>query len=426
MLIASFTLLPILLGLVSASAKCGENIGKCPSETPCCSPYGDCGTGSFCLQGCDPRYSTSVNSCNPQPICRSMNHTFNDLTGVTNSSVYLGDANTALFVTSLGTPLINQGSLLLTMPKNSGGTVIATAMYIFYGKISAKIKTSRGQGVVSAFILMSDVKDEIDFEFVGADLKTAQTNYYYEGILNYDQGKNITGFSGDTFDDWHVYEIDWSPDQITWSVDGQYSRTLKKSDTLNTTTGRYEYPQTPSRVSLSLWPAGDPNNPKGTIDWAGGVINWDSQDIQKYGYDYMSVQNINIECYAPPSDVKVQGGGGVSYIYSSENLGQEDSVIITNLNTTLASFLATGTNQTIESSSGSSDSGQQTAAPGGGSSDRGSNSTAGNGSNTSSNGSNSEGTDNSGVKNSSSSKSTLNFGSVTILLTIALAVVILL
>lgn len=46
------------------------------------------------------------------------------------------------------------------------------------------MKTSRGAGVVSAFILLSDVKDEIDFEFVGTDLETAQSNFYFQGITN--------------------------------------------------------------------------------------------------------------------------------------------------------------------------------------------------------------------------------------------------
>jgi beta-glucanase (GH16 family) len=50
--------------------------------------------------------------------------------------------------------------------------------------VTARFKTSRGQGVVTAFILFSDVKDEIDYEFVGSDLDTAQSNYYHQGITN--------------------------------------------------------------------------------------------------------------------------------------------------------------------------------------------------------------------------------------------------
>ena len=34
---------------------------------------------------------------------------------------------------------------------------------------------------MTAFITMSDVKDEIDYEFVGTELTIAQTNYYAQG-----------------------------------------------------------------------------------------------------------------------------------------------------------------------------------------------------------------------------------------------------
>ena len=46
------------------------------------------------------------------------------------------------------------------------------------------MKTSRGAGVVSAFVLFSDVQDEIDFEFVGTDLNTAQSNFYWQGVTD--------------------------------------------------------------------------------------------------------------------------------------------------------------------------------------------------------------------------------------------------
>lgn len=70
------------------------------------------------------------------------------------------------------------------MPKNSVGTLFANNHYIWYGKISGKIKSSRGAGVVTGFIFLSDSKDEIDLEFVGSDLQNVQTNYYFQGILN--------------------------------------------------------------------------------------------------------------------------------------------------------------------------------------------------------------------------------------------------
>lgn len=101
---------------------------------------------------------------------------------------YLGDASKASWVSS-GTPLLapDNGSVILTLSEDGAsgsGTLLASSHYVWYGKVSATLKTSRGAGVVSAFILLSDVKDEIDFEFVGTDLQTAQSNYYFQGITN--------------------------------------------------------------------------------------------------------------------------------------------------------------------------------------------------------------------------------------------------
>jgi beta-glucanase (GH16 family) len=73
---------------------------------------------------------------------------------------------------------------LMTMGKDTPGTVLASTEYMWYGNVKATMKTSRGRGVVTAFILLSDVKDEIDYEWVGADLGTSQTNYYFQGITN--------------------------------------------------------------------------------------------------------------------------------------------------------------------------------------------------------------------------------------------------
>lgn len=43
---------------------------------------------------------------------------------------------------------------------------------------------------------------------------------------------------------------------------------------MNSATGIYNYPSSPSRIQLSIWPGGLPSAPQGTIDWAGGLIDW--------------------------------------------------------------------------------------------------------------------------------------------------------
>jgi hypothetical protein len=78
----------------------------------------------------------------------------------------------------------NKDSILLTMAPDTVGTLMASTHYIWYGKVSATLTTSQGAGVVTAFILMSDAKDEIDFEFVGVDTQHVQSNYYFQGITN--------------------------------------------------------------------------------------------------------------------------------------------------------------------------------------------------------------------------------------------------
>lgn len=77
-----------------------------------------------------------------------------------------------------------EDSVLLTMAPDTVGTLLASSHYMWYGKVSATLRTSRGRGVVTAFILLSDVKDEIDYEFVGSDLTQAQSNFYFQGITN--------------------------------------------------------------------------------------------------------------------------------------------------------------------------------------------------------------------------------------------------
>jgi beta-glucanase (GH16 family) len=117
------------------------------------------------------------------PVCQSKNYDFSNTNGIMANTKYLGDASQADWSSS-GEPAEYDSSVLLTMAQGTVGTLLASTHYVWYGKVSAKMKTSAGAGVVTAFILMSDTKDEIDFEFVGADLLTAQTNFYSLGVTN--------------------------------------------------------------------------------------------------------------------------------------------------------------------------------------------------------------------------------------------------
>lgn len=249
---------------------------------------------------------------------------------------YLGDPSKANWV-SEGSPLVYDNSLLLTMPANSAGTLLSSTRYVWYGKISTTMKSSKGAGVVTAFIMMSDVHDEIDFEFIGTDLQAVQSNFYWQGTLNYTNSANLTAQNTDS--DAHTYTVDWQPDTLTWSVDGKVLRTLNKADTWNSTTNSYQYPQSPSRVQLSLWPAGEASNGQGTVAWAGGLINWNSPDMSSQGYYSAQIMEVDVQCYDPPPGAHTSGTGAYTYTDTS---GLNTSVSITNDKTSLASFFATG------------------------------------------------------------------------------------
>lgn len=132
--------------------------------------------------------SFKLDSCVPAPVCESKKYDMASLDDVAPVTKYLGDSSKADWISS-GTPLQapSKDAVILTLAEDGGsssGTLLSSTVYVWYGKITAQMKSSRGQGVVSAFILMSDSKDEIDFEFVGADLDNAQSNFYFQGITD--------------------------------------------------------------------------------------------------------------------------------------------------------------------------------------------------------------------------------------------------
>ena len=139
--------------------------------------------------------------------------------------------------------------------------------------------------------------------------------------------------------------MDWTPDSLTWSVDGTAHRTVFRNTTWNATSNQYHYPQTPARVQLSLWPAGLASNGQGTVDWAGGLVDWNSQDIQNNGYYYAMVKEVNVQCYDPPQGATVNGK--TSYTYNNAE-GTNNTVVVGDDKTVLKSLLGTGTNMSAD------------------------------------------------------------------------------
>jgi hypothetical protein len=92
--------------------------------------------------------------------------------------------------------------------------------------IRSIVKSGRWGGVVVAFIFMSDIRDEIDWEFPGNSTTSAQTNYFWQGYACMSQlislcskpplntiaastendGETMTGIQ-DTYGSYHAYTV---------------------------------------------------------------------------------------------------------------------------------------------------------------------------------------------------------------------------
>ena len=143
----------------------------------------------------------------------------------------------------------------------------------------------------------------------------------------------------DTFSNWHEYEIRWTPEEITWLVDGKVGRTQKKADSWNETAQQWDFPQTPARVQLSLWPGGLPSNAPGTIAWAGGEIDWSHIDVKKVGYFYAQIGEVSMTCHKSDSAPGTNKNKGYYY---TDARGTNDTVVDGDRDTILGSFTATG------------------------------------------------------------------------------------
>ncbi|PHH63982.1 hypothetical protein CDD82_1810 [Ophiocordyceps australis] len=174
-----------------------------------------------------------------------------------------------LWETTAGVVRFDQnGAAAFTINKQGDSPTIRTRFYFFFGRTEIWLKVAPGVGIVSSMMWLSDVLDEVDWEFLGSNSSFASTNYFGKGRQDYRNGgwHPMTGMQ----DDFHNYTTTWTRDQIDWYIDDKLVRTLKAADANATS----NYPQTPMRMSIGIWAGGDPSLPEGTRKWAGGNTDY--------------------------------------------------------------------------------------------------------------------------------------------------------
>ncbi|KAI9199532.1 concanavalin A-like lectin/glucanase domain-containing protein [Polychytrium aggregatum] len=207
----------------------------------------------------------------------------------------------------------NGGVMLSLMPpdKSKGilqgaGSKLSSTRYMRYGKVTARLKSiSTTPGVVTTFITMSDIGDELDFEILGLRPTAPETNVFYHQfehlppwnlpLVNQPSGVrsvpiSISGDGGD----YHIYSIEIKDTEIDFYVDQQLRRSYAKKDQADPTApGGFWFPDTPALVQVSVWDATQVS--QGVAEWAGSSINWGIADPQ-HGF-YAIYEYIDIQCY---------------------------------------------------------------------------------------------------------------------------------
>ena len=121
-----------------------------------------------------------------------------------------------------------------------------------YGRIEARIKIPRGQGIWPAFwMLGGDIgsvgwpqSGEIDImENIGREPAVAHGTLHGPGYSGAGGiGRADTLSSGAYADDFHVFSVEWQPNEIRWYVDGRQYHRMTPADLPSGTKWVYDHP----------------------------------------------------------------------------------------------------------------------------------------------------------------------------------------
>ncbi|KAF9985602.1 hypothetical protein BGZ75_002749 [Mortierella antarctica] len=227
------------------------------------------------------------------------------------------------------------------------GARVSSTRWSRYGTFSAKFKSgATGPGIVTAMMLSNPILgEEISIEITGRDPKTVMTDIYRHSVDGHhggneakssrsmvlpaslssvlpsmdkirtrtrklkdlllhtknskDSGSDENGGEDDSLEQSHplkrsmtehnvVYKIEWTPDMIRWSVDGQVLRTLTSKDLIKQK--GYGLPSEPMMLQLTIWDGG---YDKETSAWVGGKTDYGETNQNEY---MTEVEWIEVSC----------------------------------------------------------------------------------------------------------------------------------
>ncbi|XP_073000651.1 probable xyloglucan endotransglucosylase/hydrolase protein 32 [Typha latifolia] len=156
-----------------------------------------------------------------------------------------------------------------------------------YGTFGARIRCPGGNtSGLNYNIYLSSLEgdksqDEIDFEFLGKDNTSVQTNFYTVGSGGREQIHQL-GF--DASEDFHEYLIKWGPELIEWVVDGEVVRREERKE-------GEPWPEKPMFLYASVWDASYIDKGR----WTGEYVGSDAPYVCKYKDVRVPIENVVIE-----------------------------------------------------------------------------------------------------------------------------------
>ena len=146
------------------------------------------------------------------------------------------------------------------------GAELRTIEPVLYGKFEAQYKPAQGEGLVSSFFVYNDDYPntpwvEIDVELLGRFPQVVDMNTMTPGSH---LRTHYVPFN--THLDFYVYGFEWTPDYVSWFIDGQevYRQTEEHVTDLNH----------PAKIMMNIW------NPIHE-DWVGV---WDERVLPRFAY----------------------------------------------------------------------------------------------------------------------------------------------
>lgn len=316
-----WTVWAVASALVHAAfaVKCGPG-SPCPSDAPCCSVQGECGSGAVqCAAGCNPMYSHSPLSCVANPVCANLDfnvtHTaYNRRDVFVPLESFTGDPSAGPFLFESG--YLGQGGQGVLFETNKGhASRVSTTRYMLYGTINATLRHDTQKGLISTFGTLSDVGDAIAWKFAGDNQSAAAASYYALNRETNPAGTPLDLGKNYSMADYHTYGLQWDPSGITWTLDGRAVHYVSRRE------AGAQFPRSPSRVLFTTWGA-TPQTPRRLRKWAGGAMTYDSSVYTTTGYFAQELTHMYVSCgNLTLANVTVTGGGSqpTSFVYTGKN-----------------------------------------------------------------------------------------------------------